>query len=224
MKKLLIISIVVYGASLQVNAQTVVYNDKLLAQLTKNQAVRLASNESYLKSYERQKKTYDDINQKIAQVVAIQEYIYDKLTNVNSAIRQGKQLYYLSKTFSQIGINANDVLSLTAQHPEYAILLNRFYIGATQELLKMQSELTNDILHEENDFLMDPYDRQELIQNLSTKAQMINGYLICIKIRLKNAKKTPYIYQIPTINTYVNLDRMIVKGIIEKYKFILSVK
>jgi len=224
MKKLLIISIVVYGASLQVNAQTVVYNDKLLAQLTKNQAVRLASNESYLKSYERQKKTYDDINQKIAQVVAIQEYIYDKLTNVNSAIRQGKQLYYLSKTFAQIGINANDVLSLTAQHPEYAILLNRFYIGATQELLKMQSELTNDILHEENDFLMDPYDRQELIQNLSTKAQMINGYLICIKIRLKNAKKTPYIYQIPTINTYVNLDRMIVKGIIEKYKFILSVK
>lgn len=224
MKKLLIISVVVYGASMQLSAQTVVYNDKLLAQLTKNQAVRLASNESYLNSYEKQKKTYDDINQKIAQIVAIQEYIYDKLTNVNSAIRQGKQLYYLSKTFAQIGINANDVLSLTAQHPEYAILLNRFYIGATQELLKMQSELTNDILHEENDFLMDPYDRQELIQNLSTKAQMINGYLICIKIRLKNAKKTPYIYQIPTINTYVNLDRMIVKGIIEKYKFILSVK
>lgn len=224
MKKLLTLSIAVYGASLQLNAQTVVYNDKLLAQLTKNQAVRLASNESYLNSYEKQKKTYDDINQKIAQIVAIQEYIYDKLTNVNSAIRQGKQLYYLSKTFAQIGINANDVLSLTAQHPEYAILLNRFYIGATQELLKMQSELTNDILHEENDFLMDPYDRQELIQNLSTKAQMINGYLICIKIRLKNAKKTPYIYQIPTINTYVNLDRMIVKGIIEKYKFILSVK
>ena len=224
MKKLLTLSIAVYGASLQLNAQTLVYNDKLLVQLTKNQAVRLASNESYLNSYEKQKKTYDDVNQKIAQIVAIQEYIYDKLTNVNSAIRQGKQLYYLSKTFAQIGINANDVLSLTAQHPEYAILLNRFYIGATQELLKMQSELTNDILHEENDFLMDPYDRQELIQNLSTKAQMINGYLICIKIRLKNAKKTPYIYQIPTINTYANLDRMIVKGIIEKYKFILSVK
>ena len=224
MKKLLTLSIAVYGASLQLNAQTLVYNDKLLVQLTKNQAVRLASNESYLNSYEKQKKIYDDVNQKIAQVVAIQEYIYDKLTNVNSAIRQGKQLYYLSKTFAQIGINANDVLSLTAQHPEYAILLNRFYIGATQELLKMQSELTNDILHEENDFLMDPYDRQELIQNLSTKAQMINGYLICIKIRLKNAKKTPYIYQIPTINTYVNLDRMIVKEIIEKYKFILSVK
>lgn len=223
MKKFLILSITFYGAFLQLNAQTLVYNDKLLVQLTKNQAMRLASNESYLNSYEKQKTTYDEINRKLAQIVAIQNFIYDKLTNVNDAIRQGKQLYYLSKTFGQIGVNANDVLSLTAQHPEYAILLNRFYIGAAQELLKMQSELTNDILHEENDFLMDPYDRQVLIQNLSTKAQMINGYLICIKIRLKNARKTPYIYQIPTINTYVNLDRMIVKGIIEKYKFILSV-
>ena len=222
MRNILFFLIAVCSTFLKLNAQTVVYNDKLLMQLTKNQAMRLASNESYLNSYEKQKKTYDEIKQKIAQVVAIQEYIYDKLTNINSAIKQGKQLYYLSKTFVQIGINANDVLSLTAQHPEYAILLNRFYIGATQELLKMQSELTNDILHEENDFLMDPYDRQVLIQNLSTKAQMVNGYLICIKIRLKNARKTPYIYQIPTINTYVNLDRAIVKNIMTNYNFIFN--
>ena len=222
MRNILFCSIAVCSTFLKLNAQTVVYNDKLLMQLTKNQAVRLASNESYLNSYEKQKKTYDEIKQKIAQVVAIQEYIYEKLTNINSAIKQGKQLYYLSKTFVQIGINAKDVLSLTAQHPEYAILLNRFYIGATQELLKMQSELTNDILHEENDFLMDPYDRQVLIQNLSTKAQMVNGYLICIKIRLKNARKTPYIYQIPTINTYVNLDRAIVKNIMMNYNFIFN--
>ena len=222
MRNILFFLIAVCSTFLKLNAQTVVYNDKLLLQLTKNQAVRLASNESYLNSYEKQKKTYDEIKQKIAQVVAIQEYIYDKLTNINSAIKQGKQLYYLSKTFVQIGTNANDVLSLTAQHPEYAVLLNRFYIGAIQELLKMQSELTNDILHEENDFLMDPYDRQVLIQNLSTKAQMVNGYLICIKIRLKNARKTPYIYQIPTINTYVNLDRSIVKNIMNNYNFIFN--
>lgn len=221
-KKVLFPFILIFGGLTPVEGQTVVLNDKLLTQLTKNQGVRLASNESFLNSYEKQKKLYDDINQKIAQVVAIQEFIYDKLTNINSAILQGKQLYYLSQTFGQIGVNANDVLTLTAQYPEYAILLNRFYIAAAQELIKMQSELVNDILHEENDFLMDPYDRQVLIQNISTKAQMINGYLICIKIRLKNAKKIPYIYQIPTINTYVNLDRAIVKGIMIKYKFIFN--
>lgn len=222
MKKIILALFIVIAGLTFIEGQTIVINDQLLAQLTKNQVVRLASNESFLNSYEKQKKLYNDINQKIAQVVAIQEFIYDKLTNINSAIKQGKQFYYLSKTFVQIGQNANDVLILTAQHPEYAILMNRFYIAAVQELLKMQTELTQDTLHEENDFLMDPYDRQLLIQNLSSKAQMINGYLICIKIRLKNAKKIPYLYQIPTINTYVNLDKAIVKGIMVNYKYIFN--
>lgn len=219
-KILLPISIFVsFGFS---NAQSIVINDKLLAQLTKNQVVRLASNETFLSSYEKQKKLYDDVNLKIAQVVAIQDFIYSNLVNVNSAIKQGKQMYYLSKTFVQIGQNAQDVLDLTTDHPEYAILLNRYYIGATQELLKLKTELIRDILREDADFLMDPYDREILIRNISTKAQLINGYLIAIKIRLKNAKSIPYIYQIPTISNYVNLDRMIISDIMIKFKLIFK--
>ena len=222
MRMMTIILISIFAGMLSVNGQTVVLNDQLLAQITKNQAVRLASNESFLNSYEKQKKLYDDVNQKIAQVVSIQQFIYEKLTNVNAAIKQGKQLYYLSNTFVQIGQNANEVLSLTAQNPQYAILLNRYYIAATQELIKMQTELVNDILREDADFLMDPFDRQAVIQKLSTRANMINGYLVCIRIRLKNARKIPYIYQIPTINTYVNLDRAIVKNIMQNYQFIFN--
>ena len=222
MRMITIILISIFAGMLSVKGQTVVLNDQLLAQITKNQAVRLASNETFLNSYEKQKKLYDDVNQKIAQVVAIQQFIYEKLTNVNAAIKQGKQLYYLSNTFVQIGQNANEVLSLTAQNPQYAILLNRYYIAATQELIKMQTELVNDILREDADFLMDPFDRQAVIQKLSTRANMINGYLVCIRIRLKNARKIPYIYQIPTINTYVNLDRAIVKNIMQNYNFIFN--
>ena len=222
MRMMTIILISIFAGMLSVKGQTVVLNDQLLAQITKNQAVRLASNETFLNSYEKQKKLYEDVNQKIAQVVAIQKFIYEKLTNVNAAIKQGKQLYYLSNTFVQIGQNANEVLSLTAQNPQYAILLNRYYIAATQELIKMQTELVNDILREDADFLMDPFDRQAVIQKLSTRANMINGYLVCIRIRLKNARKIPYIYQIPTINTYVNLDRAIVKNIMQNYQFIFN--
>ena len=203
-------------------AQCVVINEKLLAQLTKNQTVRLASNSAILSSYEKQKKLYDDINLKIAQIVAIQNFIYNNLTNVQVGIKQGKQLYYLSKTFIQIGQNATEVVSLTVTHPEYAVLLNRFYIAATTELLSMKSELTENILREDADFLMDPYDRQLVIQKLSVKAQMINGYLICIRLRLKNAKKIPYIYQIPTINTYVNLDRLVIKEIMNRWNILVE--
>lgn len=222
MKNKILLTISIFGSFAFANAQSIVINDKLLAQLTKNQVVRLASNETFLNSYEKQKKLYDDVNQKIAQIITIQEFIYSNLVNVNSAIKQGKRMYYLSKTFVQIGENAQDVLALSAQHPEYAILLNRYYIGATQELLKLKTELIRDILREDADFLMDPYDRELIIRNISTKAQLINGYLIAIKIRLKNAKSIPYIYQIPTISNYVNLDRMIIGNIMIKFKLIFK--
>ena len=226
MKKLTAI-LALFGGFTGVSSQStsvvsVVINEQLLAQITKNQAVRLASNEAFLNSYEKQKEMYDDVNRKIAQVIAIQQFIYDKLVNVNMAIRQGKRMYYLSKTFADIGNNAGEVYQLTTKYPQYAVLLTRFYQGATEELIKMQAELAEEILREDNDFLMDPYDREKLIRNISTKAQMINGYLICIKIRLKNAKDIPYIYQIPKINTYVNLDKMIVSDIIQQFKYIFN--
>lgn len=222
MKNTFFALITVLGSFTASNAQTIVINEKLLTQVTKNQAVRLASNQSFFNSFEKQNKLYNEVNQKIAQVVAIQEFIYSNLVNVNSAIKQGKRMYYLSKTFVDIGQNAQEVLSLSAQHPEYAILLNRYYIGATKELLQLKTELTRDILREDADFLMDPYDRELLIRNISTRAQLINGYLICIKIRLKNAKSIPYIYQIPTISNYVNLDKMIIGDIIIKFNLIFK--
>ena len=49
-----IILISIFAGMLSVKGQTVVLNDQLLAQITKNQAVRLASNESFLNSYEKQ--------------------------------------------------------------------------------------------------------------------------------------------------------------------------
>ena len=113
MKKFCIISLILLGSYF--NSQTVVLNDKLLLQLTKNQTVRLASNESFLKSFEKQRKAYDDINNKITQAIAIQEYIYQQLVNVNYAIKQGKQLIYVYNYFGEIAQNLEELRKLTGR-------------------------------------------------------------------------------------------------------------
>lgn len=218
MCKLIISTSLILLSVIKANAQTVVFNDKLLTQLTKNQTVRLASNASYFNSYEKQKKLYDDANQKLTQIVAIQDFIYSNLVNINSGIKQGKKIYFLYQYFGKIANNASAVLSMTAARPEYAVLLTKYYIGATNEVIAMQQELRDEIMREDKDFLMDPFDREVVINNLLRKARMINGYFISIRLRLQQAKKIPYIYQIPTIKSYVNLDRMIVKDIITKYR------
>ena len=100
------------------NSQQIVINDKLLSQITVNHGVRLGSEETFLDSYEKQKELYDDINNKITQIIAIQEYIYQQLKNVNSALTQSKKLIYLYQYLGKIVTNSNKMLDLSAQHPE----------------------------------------------------------------------------------------------------------
>ncbi|MCW4451223.1 hypothetical protein OK344_03280 [Kaistella sp. BT6-1-3] len=203
-------------------AQQIAINDRLLVQLTTNHGVRMASEQAFLDSYEKQKAMYDDIKNKTAQVIAIQEYIYQQLKNVNSALSQSKKLVYLYQYMGKIATNSNKMLDLSAQHPEYAVLVSKYYIEIGKQAVKLKQEVMQDILNEDKDFLMDAMDREMLIEKVFTRVRNINGNILYIILRLENAKKIPYLYQVQVLRNYVNIDKAIVGEIIQKYRYIFN--
>ena len=207
---------------ISVKSQQIVINDKLLAQITVNHRVRLGSEQAFLDSYKKQKELYDDIKNKTAQVIAIQEYIYQQLKNVNSALTQSKKLMYLYQYLGKVVTNSNRMLDLSAQHPEYAILVSKYYVEIGNQTMKLKQEVSQDILNENKDFLMDASDREMLIEKVFTRVRKINGNILYIILRLENAKKIPYLYQVPKLRNYINIDRAIVGDIITKYKYIFN--
>ena len=220
MKKILLTSLLLSGFCL-FHAQStsfIVNNDKLLAQLTKNQGVRLASNQAYLDSYEKQRKLYEEANKKMIQVVAIHEFIYDKLANINSAIRNGKQLVYFYKYLGDILTHSQEMMQLSAQNPESAILLTKYYNQIIRESILLKQEMVSDIMNENKDFLMNAYDRDLLIEKMLARARAIDGWILYINIILKTAKNRPYLYKIPVLQDYINLDSILVQDIITKYR------
>jgi hypothetical protein len=219
-KKIALLLLVFSGIT--ISSQQIVINDKLLAQITKNHAVRLASEQTFLDSYEKQKKLYDDVKNKTAQVIAIQEYIYQQLKNVNSALTQSKKLIYLYQYLGKIVTNSNKMLDLSAQHPEYAVLVSKYYVEIGKQTMKLQQEVTQDILNENKDFLMDASDREMLIEKIFTRVRNINGNILYIILRLENAKKIPYLYQVPMLRNYINIDKAIVGDIIIKYQYLFD--
>lgn len=221
MKKILsFVALTIFGITMK--SQQIVINDKLLVQLTKDHAVRLTSEQAFLNSYEKQKELYDDIKQKNAQVIAIQEYIYQQLKNVNSALTQSKKLIYLYQYLGKIVTNSNKMLDLSAQHPEYAVLVSKYYAEIGKQTMKLKQEVTQDILNEDKDFLMDAMDREMLIEKVFTRVRNINGNILYINLRLENAKNIPYLYQVPVLRNYINLDKAIVGDIITKFKYIFN--
>ena len=205
-----------------IKSQQIVFNDKLFAQMTKDHAVRMGSEQAFLNSYEKQKQLYDDIKNKTAQVIAVQEYIYQQLKNVNSALTQSKKLIYLYQYLGKVVNNSNRMLDLSAQHPEYGILVSKYYFEIGNQAMKLKQEVSQDILNENKDFLMDASDREMLIEKVFTRVRNINGNILYIILRLENAKKIPYLYQIPKLRNYINIDKAIVGDIITKYKYIFN--
>ena len=214
-----LLSSFILGISLYTNAQTLVINEKLLQQVTKNQTVRLASNEAFLNSYKKQNDLYNDINKKLVQVVAIQDLIYKNLSNVNGAIKQSKKVIYIGKLLTEIGTNSADMLTLSAQHPEYSVLLYEVYARIIDQSLSLKQQVSQELLNENNDFLMDQYDREKILNNIYVKATIINSDILYITRRIKNRKTIPYIYQVPLLSEYINLDRYIINNIINQYKW-----
>lgn len=203
-------------------AQQIAINDRLLVQLTTNHGVRMASEQAFLDSYEKQKAMYDDIKNKTAQVIAIQEYIYQQLKNVNSALSQSKKLVYFYQYMGKIATNSNKMLDLSAQHPEYAVLVSKYYVEIGKQAVKLKQEVMQDILNEDKDFLIDAMDREMLIEKVFTRVRNINGNILYIILRLENAKNIPYLYQVPVLRNYVNIDKAIAGEIIQKYRYIFN--
>lgn len=221
MKKIIIFGTFLFGAT-RVTCQQIVINDKLLSQITVNHGVRLASEHAFLDSYKKQKELYDEINNKTMQVIAIQEYIYQQLKNVNSAMTQSKKLIYLYQYLGKIVSNSNKMLDLSAQNPEYAVLVSKYYVEIGKQVVKLQQEVTQDILNEDKDFLMDSMDREMLIEKVFMRVRNIHGNILYIILKLENAKKIPYLYQVPVLRNYINIDRTIVGDIMTKYKYIFN--
>lgn len=219
-KKSAIVLCMFFGISAY--SQQIVINDQLLAQITKDHAVRLTSEQLFLDSYEKQNKLYNEIKTKTAQVIAIQEYIYQQLKNVNSALTQSKKLVYLYEYLGKVATNSNKMLDLSLQHPEYAVLVSKYYAAIGTQLIKLRQEVSQDILNENKDFLMDAMDREMLIEKVFTRVRNINANILYIILRLENAKKIPYLYQVPVLKNYINTDKAIVADIIRKYNNVFN--
>ena len=114
------------------------------------------------------------------------------------------------------------MLDLSAQHPEYVILVSKYYSEIGTQVIKLQQEVTQDVLNENKDFLMDAMDREMLIEKVFTRVRNINGNILYIILRLENAKKIPYLFQVPVLRNYLNIDKAIVGDIIQKYKYLFN--
>jgi uncharacterized protein YejL (UPF0352 family) len=101
-------------------SQQIVINDKLLSQITKNHGVRMASEQAFLDSYEKQKNCMTILKIKLLRSLPFRNTSISNLKMSIQRLHKVKTDLSLS-VFGKIVTNSNKMLDLSAQHPEYAI-------------------------------------------------------------------------------------------------------
>lgn len=219
MKKTITLGVVIIG-SIIIKAQRpqIAINDRLLVQLQKNQTARVQSEKSFFRSYEKQKELYDKAVKKVAQVVVIQEYIYNHLYNVNSVFYQSKKLKYIYKDITTIINDVQKIIQLSAKYPQYQVFFTKRYEQIIARALEIREFIQNKILKVDRSVLMDGYERDELISEASMKVRSLRVITYYTRSLLERVKNKPYLMHIPKFASYVDLDKMIISDIIRSYK------
>ncbi len=219
MKNRIYIIAILLFTTYNLSGQKFVFNPQLFEQLTENQAVRVASEILFRKTFKEQKETYKEINKEIGKVLVVQKFIYNNLYNVNETLKQGKKLKYIYKYISEINRNSGKMVILTEQNAQYAILYSEVY----NNLLKQGFQIANEIVEitkNSNKLLMDTFEREMVIERILNKLRSMNGTLLFIINQLEVANKIAYWKQIPILKDYYFIDKLLVQNIMNQWKML----
>ncbi|SDD99864.1 hypothetical protein [Riemerella columbipharyngis] len=205
-----------------IHSQTIVVNDKLLSQLSKNQAVRVANNNVLTNIFKKQREFYEDMEKKATEITLIEQYIYDNLQKVNNAISDSKQVRYTLQHTTNVMIKLIELSELSAGNIQYSILYTKYY----RELLKLVLDIREELKQYTQKVwnrLMDNYDRHFFISRLYDKVRLVEintNYLIYL---IKYAKTKSYMRNVINntfLNNWVIQDKSIIGSIMIKYNLL----
>ncbi|MCK9235136.1 MAG: hypothetical protein WDA08_11140 [Weeksellaceae bacterium] len=216
MKKIITLSLlfVLLGSSTHGQNITVVFNRNLFIQLNKNHIMRTISNEQIKNSTEKQNELYNSVKTKMAAIIAVHDFLYTNLKNINSLINDGKQAYYMADYLIKIYSELNNLITLTIEKPEFAAIKYEYYLEIYDQYLALQTEVETQILKVDEKYLMDPKLRFDLIQNTMSKLRNLYFSLLGTTSYLKwSDDRNKLITDFPILGDYYIIDRAIIQNI-----------
>lgn len=217
MKKILVTSFfcfTIYGYSQ--NYVTMYYNPEFHVQVTANHASRIAAEEHMRNRYQSIKDKYEEVNQKVAQILVIRQQLHSYLINVHSLIANGQQLKRIYADLQLLFTHLGEMSQLSGQYPEYAVFCTPTFNKAYLKALECQQYITSIILKEDSKYLVDMHNRTLFLAKVQGEIRDLNLLIYSVVLYIKNAKSIPYWRHIPNMDLYYTMDKELIKQILQQ--------
>ncbi len=202
------------------NAQFVtwVFHTDLPFTQIENTAYKVAWNHTYANKLNDIKNDREKTLAYLTVVEEVQRKIFNTLSNVSSAVKDGKTMVTITKKIPAIFDNLQKSVQLAAGKPYMLPLVEDIYQVFYMRILNLSNYLKDVVLSSDEKILIDPVRRQQFVYNVYNEISILHqlSQSILNQYQLHNLQDA--IDKIIPASTFYNMDKTLVRDIIRKIK------
>ncbi|WP_439698150.1 hypothetical protein ACFGVS_07815 [Mucilaginibacter sp. AW1-7] len=220
MKLSLLMLLVSFNLDAFAQGYEIVVDYKHTAAVIENDAVQSAAEISHSNYLDKINKNLQTINTNTGSVVLAQTMIYEGLSNINSALKNGLVVKDLAVITADILRYTNQAIELAKAQP-YLLLFAESYAGQIRgRATRLVGDVSKFVLKEGGSILADYNSRDELLNHVRQELQIIDGMAYGAWKAMFWAKERGIIASINPYAGYISNDRNTVNEIIRNAKYL----
>jgi hypothetical protein len=156
-------------------AQEYVLDPYRLSDVISNGAVRSSAEATHNNYLGKINNNVEDINTNMSAVVLAQNIIYNGLSQVNSALKDGLAVKNMAVTSADIVSYLQQALNLAKSDPALLLVTTKIDAECRTRAIALISDVSGYVLKSGSNILADYNARDELLKKVNTQLQIIDG-------------------------------------------------
>jgi hypothetical protein len=219
MRALLFIVLTVAGMA-TVKAQQLVVDPEHLAVVIQNGMIRSGAESTHDQYLKKINDNIDNLSANMDAVIVAQTMIYQGLSNVNSALKNGMAVRNLSVIVADMYRYIDQALVLAKDQPYLLLFAGNIAGEMRNRATALVTDVSSVILKDGGNMLADFNARDQLIRKVTQQLQILNGLAYGAWKSIFWAKQRGIIATATPFAAYIGQDKMFVDRIIQQAKYL----
>jgi hypothetical protein len=201
-------------------AQEVVFDPQHFLSATSNGIVRSTAESTHEQYLGKINTNINDLNTNVGSVVLAQTMIYEGLSNVNSALKDGLAVKNMAVIISDMTGYIDQALALAKSQPYLLLFADNIANEMKTRAVALVTDVSGYVLKEGDNVLADYNARDQLLHKVITQLQILDGLAYGAWKAMYWAKERGIIASLNPFQDYINKDIIFVSQIIQNAKYL----
>lgn len=221
MKKLLFFPLLFFNLlPLKLLAQSYVFDPQRFAAVASNGAVRSSAEGTHDQYLGKINTDINNLNTNVGSVVLAQTMIYEGLSNVNSALKDGLAVKNMAVIIADMTGYINQAIAMARSDPYLLIFAENIAGEMRTRSLTMVTDVSDFVLKSGSNVLADYNARDELLHKVITQLQILDALAYGAWKAMYWAKERGIIASLNPFQNFINQDKTFVSQIIQNAKYL----